>query len=440
MKTMKKLLTITFLLLLAGGLFNTSTAQYKKELQYYRPVDQHGIYMFTPTKADTEYSYKGFKAYVGVGLTQQWQAITEKTKGTDLSTGLKYNLTPIGPGFNLPTANLYLDAQLARGMRLHLATYLSSRHHNEAYVKGGYLRIDAFPMLNSPEIDEIMKYVTLKIGDMETNYGDAHFLRSDNANTVYNPLVGNFLMDSFTTMDGGEVYVFNKGFLAMAGIAGGQFGVRPSVANPDSRRPALYGKIGYDGDVGNGVRFRLTGSIFHSARFADLYAGDRSGSRYYNIMADAIPGYGRGGEGDPWSGRVTPGFSNGFTSFMINPYLQTGGLHLFGIIESTKEMKANHRAEQYAINAQYFLSNSVYIAGRYNIAHGYLSAAGYPNNAVPSDKETVNRVQFGAGWFLTPNILAKVEYMSQKYKKFPVNSVYYGGEFNGLMIEAAIAF
>ena len=38
--------------------------------------------------------------------------------------------------FNLPTANLNLDVYLAYGVKMHLRTYLSSRHHTEAWVKG----------------------------------------------------------------------------------------------------------------------------------------------------------------------------------------------------------------------------------------------------------------------------------------------------------------
>lgn len=420
MKSLQKSIGILVSLLLFYGIFNPAMAQYKKDLQYYRPTDQSGIYMFTPTKADKGYTYEGFKMYVGAALTQQWQDLTEKTASN-------INLTPIGPGFNLPTANLYLDAQLTKGMRLHLTTYLSSRHHTEAYVKGGYLRIDAFPMLHSQTIDNIMQYLTIKIGDMETNYGDAHLLRSDNANTIYNPLVGNYLMDSFTTMDGAEFYLFDKGFIGMIGLAGGQFGEKPSVQNPKKRKPSIYGKIGYDTKINDNTRFRLTGSIYHSGVFTDLYHGDRAGSRYYNIMLDATSA------GDAWSGRVSPGFSNGFTSIMINPYLQTGNLNLFGILESTTEMGTGHNVQQFEVNARYYLSKTVYVAGRYNIVQGYLSGA-------TSSNASVNRVQIGGGWFLTPNILAKVEYVSQKYQKFSAGSVYNGGKFNGLMVEAAIGF
>ena len=37
-------------------------------------------------------------------------------------------LIPLGKGINLPTANLSVDADLARGIKVNLTTYLSSRH------------------------------------------------------------------------------------------------------------------------------------------------------------------------------------------------------------------------------------------------------------------------------------------------------------------------
>ncbi|HKJ32351.1 MAG TPA: hypothetical protein VKA34_11020 [Balneolales bacterium] len=443
MKTLKEVFGLSIALLMLGGIMNTTQAQYKKDLEYYRPVSKDGIYMFTPNKSQKGIKYNGFKLYIGAGLTSQWQDLTQKTKGIDPTSGQPYSQiwTPIGDGFNLPTANLDIDAQLAQGMRLHLRTYLSSRHHNEAYVKGGYLRIDAMPMLHSDLINSLFDYVTIKIGDMEANYGDAHFLRTDNATALYNPLVGNDLMDSFTTMDGAEVYVMNSGFIGMIGMAGGMAGEKPTVQNPDSRRPSIYGKLGYDSKVGANSRIRLTASLFHSNRYTDLYAGDRAGARYYNIMADAIPGYGYGGAGDPHSGRVMPDFSNGFTSFMINPYVQVNGLHLFGLIESTKEMKTGNDVQQYAVTGQWFVSPNVYLAARYNVVHGYITAEGNgrPGPAAQSNS-TVNRIQVGGGWFLTTHVLAKVEYVSQKYKHFVQSSVYNGGEFNGLMIEASIGF
>ena len=56
----------------------------------------------------------------------------------------------------------------------------------------------------------LMQIATLRVGHLEINYGDAHFRRSDNGNALYNPFVGNYIMDAFTTEIGGEVYLKAK--------------------------------------------------------------------------------------------------------------------------------------------------------------------------------------------------------------------------------------
>ena len=86
-----------------------------------------------------------------------------------------------------------------------MTTYSSARHHNETWVKDGYLLVDASPIDWKP-LNDIMKYVTIRAGQFEINYGDAHFRRTDNGNSIRNALVGNYIMDAFTTEVGGEVY------------------------------------------------------------------------------------------------------------------------------------------------------------------------------------------------------------------------------------------
>ncbi len=53
-------------------------------------------------------------------------------------------------GFNLAAANLNFDVQLDDGIRVFLENYMASRHHNEFWVKGGYIQIDKLPMFNNP--------------------------------------------------------------------------------------------------------------------------------------------------------------------------------------------------------------------------------------------------------------------------------------------------
>ncbi len=53
---------------------------------------------------------------------------------------------------------------------------------------------------------------------------------------------------------------------------------------------------------------------------------------------------------------------------------------------------------------------------------------------------TINREVGSAGWFLTKNIMLKVEYVNQVYLNYPTNNILNGGRFDGTMMEASIGF
>ena len=53
---------------------------------------------------------------------------------------------------------------------------------------------------------------------------------------------------------------------------------------------------------------------------------------------------------------------------------------------------------------------------------------------------TVDRVAIGGGWFITPGLLGKLEYVNQEYKGFPTTNIRSGGKFHGLMLEGVVAF
>src|SRR5690606_13082294 len=116
------------------------------EPDFFRPYDKRGLNVFETTKADLNKPYTGRKISLGAGFTQQFQSLKNENPGAENNTGTESNaLFPLAPGFMTAQANLYIDVQLAQGIRLHLANYMSSRHHNEFWVKGGYLQIDKFP-------------------------------------------------------------------------------------------------------------------------------------------------------------------------------------------------------------------------------------------------------------------------------------------------------
>ena len=161
-----------------------------------------------PQIDDNEFDH--VKVNVGADFAIQYQALNNNADSA---------LVPLGSNLNLPTANFDLDADLARGVRVHLRTYLSSKHHNDTWVKGGYLIMDQLPFLHSSAVDNIMNYLTLKVGVMELNYGDEHFRRTDNADVINNPFVGNYIMDAFTTAPGLEIMFRNpSGLILMGGL------------------------------------------------------------------------------------------------------------------------------------------------------------------------------------------------------------------------------
>ena len=407
------------------------------ELQNFRPQDQRGLTMFETPK-ESGVPYTGFKLSWGAAFTQQMQSLDhENTAASRVVNGVEQNqLQEIGTGFNTAAANLNLGAQLAPGIRVALTSYLSSRRHNETWVKDGYLLIDQSPFGFAP-LEKLMEVVTVKAGHFEVNYGDAHFRRSDNGNAMYNPFVGNLVLDAFTTEIGGEVLLRKSGFLAMGGITGGE--IRGNVTRPDDRSPAFLGKVGFDRKFTPSLRVRLTGSTFQQAKSINntLYSGDRAGSRYYWVMENNAPTTTEANTAGG-SGLLNPAFRSKVKAYMVNPFVKFQGLELFGTIERSEGRAANETTErqfsQEAVEGLYRFAadEQLYIGARFNRVSGELPGIA---NEISSD-----RVQVGGGWFITPSVLTKVEWVSQKYNDFPTTDIRNGGTFNGFMIEGVVAF
>ena len=235
MKNKLKAIAVT---LVAICCYNSANAQ----VANLRPYDKSGINIFESPK-DTNAIFDKLKVQFGAGFTQSFQGL----KHENASGGL-YKMTP---GFNTANANLFMDVQLADGIRLNLTSYLSSRHHNETWVKGGYIQFDKLPF-KGQVWEDIMSVTTIKIGHMEINYGDQHFRRSDGGQTLYNPFIENYIMDGFTTEIGGEVLVRKNGLFGLIGVSNGMIkgNIDSLIATPEDdnihKSPAIYLKGGFD--------------------------------------------------------------------------------------------------------------------------------------------------------------------------------------------------
>ena len=122
---------------------------------------------------------------------------------------------------------------------------------------------------------------------------------------------------------------------------------------------------------------------------------------------------------------------------MINPFLKYQGLEFFGTVEITSGRSLaetdRRKTQQYAGELVYRFgkSENFYVGSRYNMVNAELMGG---------DDVSINRVQAGAGWFMTKNILVKAEYVNQSYKDYPTGTLLDEGAFKGAVLEAVISF
>lgn len=419
---------------------------------YWRPYDQRGINVFETTKTPDSMPFEGPRVRLGAGFTQQFQNLKHENTASNNQGANK--LYPVSPGFMTAMANLFADIQLADGIRLNVTTYLSTRHHNEAWVKGGYIQFDKLPFKGKFWKD-LMDVTTIKIGHMEVNYGDAHFRRSDGGQALYNPFMESYIMDAFATEIGGEIFLQKNGLFGMIAVTNGMIKgtvdsttkgiVNGAVVDDNrSRNPSLIVKAGVDKQLAENIRVRLSASLYHNSSSAGsgvtLYGGDRAGSNYQNVIEkwkDAA-GNVQSSTTIAFSGRFNPGFTKKINALMMNGFLKVKGVELFGTYEiakgRTKTETSERNANQLAGDVIYRFGKdeNLYIGARYNTVKAQLAAI--------NEDVKINRVAFAGGWFLTKNILLKAEYVKQHYKDFPIADYRNGGKFNGYVVEAVVGF
>lgn len=423
------------LILVSICLFSMGLMAQQKQLQYFRTNDRNGLNVFETSKTDSV-TFEGVRVRVGGDFAMQFQNLSQENDAN--------NLVDLGTDFNLPTANLNLDVQLIDGVRMHLTAYLSSQHHEETWVKGGHIQMDKLDFISPGFLEEIMNYTTIRIGLDEFNYGDAHFRRTDNARAIFNPFVGNYIMDSFSTEAFGEVTVQKSGLLAVVGVTNGKLNQNVVKNENTDNKPSFYGKVGIDKQLKDDLRVRLTGSIYTNQGTTSgtwLYGGDRSGARYYNVL-HTLPDADGNTQGGEFEGRYNARFKK-LTAVQINPFVKFKGLEFFGIFEvasgsneiitpvADKEGSFTQLAAE--LIYRFGQDERFYVGGRYNTVKGKTVESA-------TDDLEINRFNLGGGWFLSKNIVVKAEYVNQEYAGNAWAGRFAGAQFDGFNLEAAISF
>ncbi len=414
----------------------------QRDLDFWRPPDQRGVNAFEPGKKNKDsITFDGVRVRVGGAFALQFQGLSHSNESIPVFSDPSdpaFNaneLVAIGNHFNLATANLDLDATLARGVRLHLRSYLSSRHHVETYVKGGYLQIDRLDFIKEGMWSDLMDMVSIRIGHMEINYGDQHFRRTDNGQALWNPFMGNYIMDAFTTEMAAEFYVFKNSIMLMGGLSNGR--LNQSVTNLGSK-PALLLKAAYDKQQTSDFRYRLSGSMYAvlgETSNVQLYGGDRAGSQYYFVTENTRASV----SGNFTSGRIDPALRNKMISAMLNTFVKYKGWELFATYElangeNTAADSDKRNWNQIAADLIFRFGGreQLYVGARINNASGELTGT--------TTDVSATRFAGVLGWFMTPNIMTKLEIVDQSYSDYAMNNILHEANFNGAMLEAVIAF
>ena len=248
---------LTFALVATAFAASSALAQ----IQNVRPADQRGINVFEKSEDRHVGVQESHRFGFGGAFEQDFQNLTHTSTATPvLVAGMSTrthscrSARASQPPWRTSTCK---RLKLAQGIRVNLVTYLSTRHHNDTWVKGGYLSIDASPV-DIPILNDVMKYTTLKIGQFDVDYGDMHYRRTDAGNGMYNPFIGNLIMDAFSTEIGATAYFRRDGFILAGGLTQGTSDGQ--VTAPGQHQPAYLAKVGFDKQITDNLRVRLTGS------------------------------------------------------------------------------------------------------------------------------------------------------------------------------------
>jgi len=393
-------------------------------------AQSYGKIEFEPPKDRSAFE----KVEVGfeVALAFYYQGLSETFTPSEVNTTAQ----PIQAGLILPTANLDINAKIMKGFNAKLEIMLSSHHHNETYVKGGYATIDSLDFVTPGFASDFMDHATFKIGVDDIDFGDAHFLRTDNAAVFSNPFIMNLAVESY--MQAGFLELLYRwpslDAFALAGITNGQVNPDDVKKSEGSGAYSYYAKLGYDSQLSKALRLRVTESVFYVRGTSknSLYLGDKAGNVAREIFNNTTTTAGN----DFGAGWQALADYKDLTVSMTNLFAKYGGTEFFGLLEiadgadsTGSSMKMLH----YAVNGvqRFGEHDRFYAAARYENAVTDLGSD-------PSDN-TLTQTEAALGWFLSENAMMKAEYIEQKRKHF---AEYVGGKasFDGYMVCAALSF
>jgi hypothetical protein len=353
----------------------------------------------------------------------------------------------LDPGFQTAWGDLSFMADIDDGkMLVFFDLYISSRPHpSTMYGNEGYMLIREIPdnwgasqFLN----DKLFKYVNVKAGHFEIDYGDFHYRRSDNAWVQRNSLVGNTLIDPDVEEIGMEIY--SKPNDVLDWLVGVSSGTTTENLNEGRGIASVHGKLwrnwnddfrtsvsGYYVDHSDNPPGGATGTK------GSLFSGRRSGGPYGAVFG--------GGNGP---GEIFVGADQLVTAFQGDVTWTPGPWEFYGNLGYVQDADPNgslpgspETSWTYgAAEAVYYFTPRVYAASRYSLATANEISG-------TSADGLAHRIQIGGGYWVTRNVLAKLEGVYQTFSDFDASEGLIGGvdasqdpSFYGVIFEVSFAF
>ncbi len=380
--------------------------------------------------------FDGMKLYMDLKTVGRFQSLDHE----GVFVGGKETLG-LPSGFQTAWGNLGFLADYDGKVEVFFELYLSSRPHPEkVYGHEGYLLIRGIPEnLTTGPVASLFNAVDFKAGHFEIDYGDHRYRRSDNARVQKNPLIGNYIIDPKTVEIGVEVATEPNRFNLLMGVGSGGTTEKFKKGTGLSFHGKLWGDITkslrasgsfYRVDhSGNKVQF--TGS------WSNLFSGHRSGGPYSGVLA-----------GGNAPGQVMPGAGQKVTATQFDVTWGVGSLELYSHYGWMRDADINGSDSgspeeswaYYAAESTYRITSNLHAAIRYS------GADANKLNGI-SSKGRIERIQIGGGFWLTENMLAKVEYVHQRCNNFTDSDGKVGGVdiwmdpvFSGAISEVSFAF
>ncbi|HYK01119.1 MAG TPA: hypothetical protein VE974_05140 [Thermoanaerobaculia bacterium] len=382
------------------------------------------------------------KLYITVNTVGTAQALNHKNAFTPQGAPL----AKVSPGFQNAFGDLGFIGKFGKNEEITVVMdlYLSSRNHpSQTYGNEGYILLRGVPenLQSLRFLKPVLEKVDIKAGHMLVDFGDAALHRSNNAIVQKNPLIGNFVVDPNIVSIGMQVASKPGRFGWLVGGSNGTTTEDWNVGRGFAYNAKLYAypieglrtSVSYIGtDQSDNATKASGGSSMQ------MFTGNRSGERYAGILGGGqAPGNVFPQAGEKFSAaQFDVTYDNGSPITLYGHYGRTQDLDINGTLAGTPEEKWSY----YAADAKYHITPTLYAAARY-------SGANVSKLAGNDSDGKVARIQVGGGFWLTKNLLMKVEYVTQSYSGFREGQVVNNNvaawrdpSFSGVISEVSFSF